>query len=59
MGQVHLGSWIVRDEKAPGYGFHDVYTDAKSVAAYRKTGSFPDGTVLVKEIRSVRSDNAP
>jgi hypothetical protein len=52
---VHLGSWVVPDEKAPGYGFHDVYTQPESVAAFRKNGAFPDGAVLVKEIRSVKT----
>jgi hypothetical protein len=52
---VHLGSWVVPDEKAPGYGFHDVYTQKSTVEAYRKTGKFPDGAVLVKEIRTVKS----
>jgi len=49
----HLGSWVVGDKQAPGYGFHDVYTQAEAVEAYRKTGEFPDGAVLVKEIRKV------
>lgn len=52
---AHLGSWVVPNEKAPGYGFHDVYTQADSVSAYRKNGKFPDGTVLIKEIRAVKS----
>ncbi len=52
---VHLGTFVVTDEKAPGYGVHDVYTQPRSVEAYKKTGKFPDGTVLVKEIRKVKS----
>ncbi|MGB4813245.1 MAG: cytochrome P460 family protein [Methylophilaceae bacterium] len=52
---VHMGSWIVADPKAPGNGFHDVYTQREAVKAYRKTGKFLDGTVLVKEIRNVES----
>lgn len=50
---THLGSWLVADPKAPGHGFHDVYADPGSVDAYRKTGKFPDGAVLVKEIRQI------
>jgi len=53
---AHLGTWIVPDAAAPGHGIHDVYTDADSIAAYRKTGSFPDGTLLAKEIRGIGSD---
>ena len=54
-GWVHLGSWIVPDAKAQGHGFHDVYTQPETVEAYKKDGKFPDGAVLVKEIRKVES----
>ena len=43
---VHLGSWFVPEDEASG--FHDVYTEAENVAAYRATGRFPDGATLVK-----------
>lgn len=33
--------------------FHHVYIDRKSFEAYRKSGKFPDGTVLVKELATV------
>lgn len=46
---VHLGSWFVPDGGASG--FHDVYTEASTVTAYRETGEFPDGATLVKELR--------
>jgi cytochrome c len=52
---VHLGSWFVPDEKAPGYGVHDVYTQPETVAAYKRDGEFPDSAVLVKEIRKIRA----
>jgi Cytochrome P460 len=52
---VHLGSWVVTDAKAPGHGFHDVYTQPDAAKGYAKTGKFPDGTVLVKEIRKLGS----
>ena len=45
----HLGSWFVPEGDASG--FHDVYTDPAAIEAYRKTGRFPDGAVLVKELR--------
>ena len=52
---VHLGSWFVPDGAAGG--FHDVYTEPESVEAYRRTGKFPDGATLVKELRgSVAKD---
>ncbi len=50
---THLGSWVVTDEKAPGHGFHDVYTQPEAARAFNQTGKFADGTVLVKEIRSI------
>lgn len=50
---THLGSYVVADPKAPGHGFHDVYTQPGTVQAYQATGQFPDGTVLVKEIRKI------
>lgn len=51
----HMGSWAVLDAEAPGHGFHDVYAQKDAVKAYRETGKFPDGTVLVKEVRKVES----
>ncbi len=50
---VHLGSWFVPEGEASG--FHDVYTEASTVEAYRRTGRFPDGATLVKELRAGES----
>ncbi|CAM2070139.1 Cytochrome P460 family protein [Sulfidibacter corallicola] len=47
---AHLGSWFVPEGDASG--FHDVYTQPEAVAHYRKTGTFPDGAVIVKELRA-------
>ena len=52
---VHLGSWAVTDDKSESRGFHDVYTERKSLDHYRKTGVFPDGATLVKEIRNLET----
>lgn len=38
--------------------FHNVYIDPKSFAAYKKTGEFPEGTTIVKELVSVGSKAA-
>lgn len=46
---VHLGSWFVPQGGASG--FHGVYTEKATVEAFRKTGKFPDGATLVKELR--------
>ncbi|MFT5675307.1 MAG: hypothetical protein ACI808_001238 [Paraglaciecola sp.] len=47
---VHLGSWFVPEGGASG--FHDVYTEKETVEVFRKTGKFPDGATLVKELRA-------
>ena len=46
----HLGSWFVPEGEASG--FHDVYAQPADVAAYRKSGTFPDGAILIKELRA-------
>ena len=52
---IHLGSWFVPEGDASG--FHDVYAEATSLAAFRTTGRFPDGATLVKVLRSADSGN--
>lgn len=51
---THLGSWFVKDDdNASGPGVHDVYANPVAVTAYRETGEWPDGTVLVKEVNGI------
>ena len=50
---AHLGSWFVPEGGASG--FHDVYTEASTIEAYRETGQFPDGATLVKELRGAQT----
>ena len=46
-----LGSWAVAADDGPGSKeMHVVYASPGTIAAYRKDGHFPDGTVLVKEV---------
>ena len=47
---AHLGSWFVPSGGASG--FHDVYTEKESLKYYQDHGKFPDGAVLVKELRA-------
>jgi hypothetical protein len=49
---AYLGTWsIAGDDEAGGAaGFHIVYTQPETIEAYRRTGEFPDGAVLVKEL---------
>ena len=54
---VHLGSWAVNDADSAARGFHDVYTEPETVEHYRKTGQFPDGATLVKEIRQLEQSD--
>ena len=51
---VSLGPWAVAAEEGEqgSQGIHAVYTQLESVEAYRKTGKFPDGAVLIKELFS-------
>lgn len=44
--------------KAPFPEFHSVYMNGEAFDNYEKTGEFPDGTVLVKELVSVGDKQA-
>ena len=48
----YLGTWSVAGDDSEGgaSGFHNVYTEPKTVDFYRDTGAFPDGAVIVKEL---------
>ena len=39
--------------------YHNVYIEEKNVDAYLKTGSFPEGTVIVKELTRVLKPTFP
>ncbi len=46
-----LGTWAVAADEGQGsQDLHDVYASPGTIAAYRKNGRFPDGSVLVKEV---------
>lgn len=55
---VAIGSWAIAAEEgtAGSQGLHIVYTQPSSVAAYRKTGVFPDGSILIKELFEAATD---
>ena len=53
---AHMGTWFV-PEPSEASGFHDVYTEASTIEAFRKTGEFPDGATLVKELRGATTGN--
>lgn len=46
-----LGTWAVAAESSVGSKeMHVVYASPGTISEYRKSGRFPDGTVLVKEV---------
>ncbi len=48
----------MNDGKAPFPEFHSVYMNPEAYNEYEKTGEFPDGTVLIKELVSVGEKEA-
>lgn len=56
---VQLGAWAVAGDADTGgkLGLHVVYAPGDAVAAYRKSGTFPDGTVLVKELFNGKTED--
>ena len=63
---VFLGTWSIAGEDvaqsgaASGHGaaaLHNVYTQPGTVEAFRNTGKFPDGAVLIKEL--LKTETAP
>ena len=54
-----LGTWAVatdEDDEVGSKGFHNVYTQPETVAAFRSTGKFPDGAVVVKELLTATTE---
>lgn len=49
----------MNDGKAAFPEFHNVYIDPGSFASYKRTGEFPDGTVILKELVSVGGKSMP
>ena len=39
--------------------YHHVYVEQKNVDAYLKTGSFPEGTIIIKELTRVLNPTFP
>ncbi len=55
---IMLGSWSVAGDADTGseIGLHVVYAPKEAVAIYKNTGEFPDGTVIVKELFSGKTE---
>jgi len=54
-----LGAWAVAGDADTGGGIgqHIVYASPGTIEAYRKTGKFPDGAVLVKELFNGKTES--
>jgi hypothetical protein len=47
----YLGSWAIASDSGQGAKeMHDVYASPGTIDVFRRTGRFPDGAVLVKEV---------
>jgi len=53
-GWSYLGTWSVAGEDE-AEALHNVYTQPETIEAFRRTGKFPDGAVLVKELLETES----
>jgi cytochrome P460 len=49
----------LNDGKAGFPEYHNVYIEKKNIDAYFKTGSFPEGTVIIKELTRVLNPTFP
>src|SRR5947199_9438353 len=60
---VYVGEVLTPNDMNDGEAafpeYHSVYMDPESFAHFEKTGKYPDGTVLIKELSSVGSKKAP
>jgi hypothetical protein len=60
---VYLGAPLtpngLNNGKAGFPEYHNVYVEKKNVDAYLKTGTFPEGTVIVKELTRVLNPTFP
>lgn len=52
---THLGSWSVEDAGGAARDVHNVYAQPDAVASFRASGKWPDGAVIVKEVRGTRA----
>ncbi|MEO1169996.1 MAG: cytochrome P460 family protein [Pseudomonadota bacterium] len=50
-----LGSWSTAGPDGVANGMHQVYASPGTIETFRSTGEFPDGSVLVKEVRGANT----
>lgn len=53
----YLGSWAIAADKSQegSKQIHTVYASPGTIESYRRTGKFPDGSVLVKEVFATKT----
>ncbi|HET8551546.1 MAG TPA: cytochrome P460 family protein [Gammaproteobacteria bacterium] len=52
----YLGSWAIAADSGSGSKqIHEVYASPGTIEAYRKTGTFPNGTTLIKEVYATQT----
>lgn len=60
---IYVGTPVTPNDmnngKAAFPEFHNVYIHPKNFKKWKKTGAFPNGTILIKELVSVGSKSAP
>ena len=52
-----LGTWAINGDNNEATGLHVVYTQPWVIGAYRETGKFPDGAVLIKELLNAQTSD--
>lgn len=57
---THVKSMLIFDQKHPLFnpfgGLHHIYVNAKGLSAYKKGGTFPDGTLIVFDLLEANMD---
>lgn len=53
---MHMGTYTVVAKEGAGPELHGVYARPQDVAAFQRTGKFPDGAVIVKDVYKTASE---
>lgn len=60
-GWHHVKSMLIYDAKHPLFnpfgGIHHIYVNKTGLEAYRKGGTFPDGTIIVFDLLEAKDEN--
>src|SRR5512147_627492 len=50
---TYTGSLVIPDKNSPLFGFFHYYMNKKGLAAFKKGGPYPDGTIIVGRVYEV------